>query len=166
MTSSRFIFLGIGVALCAFATGCAPQLAPGTYGQEEKQWKSYIKDSYRNWDAPPALPPMVDPSEPKQATAPALSVLPAIDAPAAPIVIVEEGSAPVVNVFENVEIVPVPTMTRPEFYTVRHGDSLWAISRKFYGVGAKWQLIRDANPGVASNSQRLKVGTVLSIPKP
>lgn len=47
---------------------------------------------------------------------------------------------------------PVGTFTRPELaevvaktYILKQGDTLWDMSRRFYGTGAKWQIIADAN---------------------
>jgi len=46
-------------------------------------------------------------------------------------------------------------------YTVKKGDTLITISRKVYGDGSKWRLIRDANK---VNPTRLQIGQVLIIP--
>jgi nucleoid-associated protein YgaU len=42
-----------------------------------------------------------------------------------------------------------PTATPPRTYTVVSGDTLWAISERFYGDGSKYQRIADAS-GVAN----------------
>lgn len=49
-----------------------------------------------------------------------------------------------------------------ETYTVQRGDTLWGISKKFYGKGAKWTLIADAN-GITGTI--IHTGDVLKIPK-
>ena len=49
-------------------------------------------------------------------------------------------------------------------HTVRTGDSLWKISRQYYGSGAKWKLILDANKEKIKKADFLEPGTVLSIP--
>src|SRR3954451_20339815 len=55
--------------------------------------------------------------------------------------------------------VPPPA---PRTYTVISGDTLWAISERFYGDGNKYQVIADAS-GV-SNPDLIYPGQVLTIP--
>jgi hypothetical protein len=50
----------------------------------------------------------------------------------------------------------------PRTYTVISGDTLWAISERFYGDGNKYQVIADAS-GV-SNPDLIYPGQVLTIP--
>jgi hypothetical protein len=50
----------------------------------------------------------------------------------------------------------------PNTYTVRSGDTLWALSIRFYGTGTRWTEIADAN-GVR-DPRKLQIGTVLRIP--
>jgi LysM domain len=50
----------------------------------------------------------------------------------------------------------------PRTYTVVSGDTLWAISERFYGDGNKYQVIADAS-GV-SNPDLIQPGQVLTIP--
>ena len=50
----------------------------------------------------------------------------------------------------------------PDTYTVRRGDTLWAISERFYGDGSKYQRIADAS-GI-SNPDLIHPGQVLTIP--
>ncbi len=47
-------------------------------------------------------------------------------------------------------------------YTVESGDTLWAISERFYGDGNKYQIIADAS-GI-SNPDLIQPGQVLTIP--
>lgn len=47
-------------------------------------------------------------------------------------------------------------------YTVESGDTLWAISERFYGDGGKYQVIADAS-GI-SNPDLIHPGQVLTIP--
>lgn len=49
-----------------------------------------------------------------------------------------------------------------ETYTVRSGDSLYAIATEFYGDGSKWRLIAEANG--LDDDNRLTVGQELRIP--
>jgi LysM repeat protein len=47
-------------------------------------------------------------------------------------------------------------------YTVESGDTLWAISERFYGDGSKYQIIADAS-GI-ENPDLIHPGQVLTIP--
>ncbi len=89
-------------------------------------------------DAPP-------PPEP-QAAAP--EAAPAAEQDAAPAPEPEPEAAPE----------PEPART----YTVESGDTLWAISERFYGDGSKYQIIADAS-GI-SNPDLIQPGQVLTIP--
>ena len=49
-------------------------------------------------------------------------------------------------------------------YTVKPGDNLRKIAEHFYGDEMKWHAIRDANPELAANPDRISVGQKLTIP--
>ncbi len=56
-----------------------------------------------------------------------------------------------------------PTATQS--YTVKKGDCLWNIARSFYGSGAKYPLIHEANKDViGGNPNLIRPGQVLTIP--
>ena len=56
-----------------------------------------------------------------------------------------------------------PTATQS--YTVKTGDCLWNIARSFYGSGAKYPLIHEANKDViGGNPNLIRPGQVLTIP--
>jgi len=55
---------------------------------------------------------------------------------------------------------PPPPAART--YTVVSGDTLWAVSERFYGDGSKYQAIADAS-GI-SNPDLIYPGQVLTIP--
>lgn len=55
-----------------------------------------------------------------------------------------------------------PAPPAPRTYTVASGDTLWAISERFYGDGSQYQRIADAS-GVA-NPDLIQPGQVLTIP--
>jgi nucleoid-associated protein YgaU len=57
---------------------------------------------------------------------------------------------------------PAPPPPAPRTYTVVSGDTLWAISERFYGDGNKYQQIADAS-GIA-NPDLIHPGQVLTIP--
>lgn len=50
-------------------------------------------------------------------------------------------------------------------YAVEKGDTLAAISRKFYNTPQRWKDILDANQNTLNGSVNLKIGQVLIIPK-
>jgi nucleoid-associated protein YgaU len=49
-------------------------------------------------------------------------------------------------------------------HTVRTGDNLWKISRRYYGSGANWKKIYEANKSEIRKPEFLEPGTVLKIP--
>jgi nucleoid-associated protein YgaU len=61
-----------------------------------------------------------------------------------------------------------PAKAEPEsrFYTVKSGDTLWAISEKEYGkgAGAKYDVIFQANRPMLSHPDKIYPGQVLRIP--
>lgn len=58
-----------------------------------------------------------------------------------------------------------PTPDTAKSYTVVKGDCLWKIAKYFYGDGAKYPLIYNANQGViGGNPNRIFPGQVLTIP--
>jgi len=57
---------------------------------------------------------------------------------------------------------PEPSIART--HVVQQGDSLYAISRKFYGDSAHIDLIYNANRDVLINKRSLKIGQKLRIP--
>ena len=57
-----------------------------------------------------------------------------------------------------------PEPSAPRTHVVQQGDSLYAISRKFYGDSAHIDLIFNANRDVLINKRSLKIGQKLRIP--
>lgn len=49
-------------------------------------------------------------------------------------------------------------------YTVKKGDTLWGIAKKYYGNGAKYTQIYNANKGKIKNPNLIYVGQVFTIP--
>jgi LysM repeat protein len=63
--------------------------------------------------------------------------------------------------------VPVPTgqAGRTSGYTVKSGDSLWALAQTYYGDGNRWQEIYAANRSQIANPRLIYPGQVLVIPR-
>ncbi|MRX28428.1 peptidoglycan-binding protein LysM [Kangiella sp. HZ709] len=51
-----------------------------------------------------------------------------------------------------------------EFYEIQKGDTLWAISQKFLGNGARYTEIFDANKEVIKNPDLIYPGQTIRIP--
>lgn len=58
-----------------------------------------------------------------------------------------------------------PAPQNPETYTVRKGDSLWNIAKKYYGNGTLFTKIFDANRDKITNKNLIYTGQQLIIPK-
>jgi nucleoid-associated protein YgaU len=54
---------------------------------------------------------------------------------------------------------------KQQMYTVKKGDTLSKIAQQFYGSSKKWRRIVDANKDKLGQSQVLKAGMTLVIPK-
>jgi nucleoid-associated protein YgaU len=52
-----------------------------------------------------------------------------------------------------------------KYHTVVKGDTLWAISEKYYGNGAKFKRIFEANTPMLSDPDKIYPGQVLRIPE-
>ena len=50
-------------------------------------------------------------------------------------------------------------------YTVKSGDTLWKIAKEFYGEGAKYTKIFEANRNILENPDHILPGQELTIPK-
>jgi nucleoid-associated protein YgaU len=89
---------------------------------------------------------------------------PAPEAPAEPAADDTEKEAVSDAVAEPVGEAPPEPAPEPaaRTYTVESGDTLWAISERFYGDGSKYQVIADAS-GI-SNPDLIHPGQVLTIP--
>lgn len=72
-----------------------------------------------------------------------------------------ESTTPTVTVEKERDASTAPTA---KTYTVTAGDSLWAIAAKYYGNGADYNKIFNANTDKISNPNLIYVGQVLTIP--
>jgi len=106
------------------------------YGFDGPAWSSETHTD----DAPPAPPVAVEPE---------VELAAAEEAPAP---VVEEAPAPP----------PPPPPPAMQTYTVVSGDTLWAISERFYGDGNRYQEI--ANASGIPNPDLIHPGQVLTIP--
>lgn len=99
-------------------------------------------------------------SAPAEAPAPAETPAPEEAAPekTAPV----EEAAPAGET-ETVEEKPAVS-PNGQTYEVVKGDCLWKIAQKFYGTGAKWDVIYEANSDSIQNPDQISVGQVLVIP--
>lgn len=57
-----------------------------------------------------------------------------------------------------------PAPKQETTYTVKSGDCLWNIAKKFYGNGSKYTKIYEANKDKIRNPNLIYVGQVLTIP--
>ena len=53
---------------------------------------------------------------------------------------------------------------KPETYTVQPGDTLFIISKRFYGAPNKWKAILNANRAMIAPDGRLRAGQVINLP--
>ncbi len=59
----------------------------------------------------------------------------------------------------------IDNTVQPETYTVKDGDCLWNIAKKYYGDGSKYTVIYDANKDViGGNPNLIYTGQVFTIP--
>lgn len=59
---------------------------------------------------------------------------------------------------------PTTTAPRPKTYTVKAGDTLWAIAKKTLGNGSRHKEIFNLNRNIISNPNVIRVGQVLRLP--
>ncbi len=62
------------------------------------------------------------------------------------------------------ETAPTPPANTSQTYTVVKGDCLWKIARRYYGSGAKYNIIFNANRDKIKNPNLIYPGQVLTIP--
>jgi 5'-nucleotidase len=62
----------------------------------------------------------------------------------------------------NNTLLPPPPITIVRKHTVVRGDTFWKLAKAYYGKGARWKTIADANPGLEATG--LVVGSVIIIP--
>ncbi len=68
---------------------------------------------------------------------------------------------------KTVEVVqerPAPTAPAAKTHTVKRGDTLWGIAKKYYGNGAQYTKIYNANRDKIKNPNLIYTGQVFTIP--
>jgi len=63
------------------------------------------------------------------------------------------------------EVESPPIAETTEYYVIQKGDTLWAIASKYYGSGAKYTMIVDANKEVIKDADKIFPGQKIRIPK-
>jgi len=85
-----------------------------------------------------------------------------------PRVAVPKKPKPVVYEYEEEEFIPEPVIEKapPAYveYTIKEGDTLSHISKRFYDKASKWTVIYEANSDKIKDPARIKPGTVIIIP--
>lgn len=61
-------------------------------------------------------------------------------------------------------IEPSDNTAPSQFHTVVRGDTLWAVSKKYYGKGSRYKEIFEANTPMLKHPDKIYVGQVLRIP--
>lgn len=60
---------------------------------------------------------------------------------------------------------PVVTPTvQTRTYTIKKGDTLWAIAKKYYGKGSEYPKIFNANKDIIKDPNKIYPGQVIKIP--
>lgn len=147
--------------------GCQPKLAESPYGAKEQQWEEFIKATYPDWKPPQTVPPdrVVDQPASKNQDPKIISeeeiIIDTIEEPldTIDVPVIEKTTAE-----SNIENAEMEITSEFQTYTVQKGDTLWSISRKFYGSGSNWRKIFKANQDLISNPDKVKAGTELRIP--
>ena len=157
------IFVPPATLVLALAiTGCQAKMAQSPYGPKEEAWGKVIKENYSDWTPPPTVPPdRVEPVRNDGAgvvvsdTTETIEITPEAQPEAPQSVVAPETpqSAPAVS-----------PAGEYQTYTVAPKDTLWGISKRFYGTGKYWRRILDANSDLIPDPKKLRIGLELKIP--
>lgn len=78
--------------------------------------------------------------------------------------VIIKQEVPKANLNNNRETTNSPAPSQNQYYTVKKGDCLWNIAKKFYGNGSKYGMIYNANKSKIKNPNLIYPGQVLLIP--
>lgn len=73
----------------------------------------------------------------------------------------QTGETPVATITQNRDTSTAP---QPKTYTVKQGDCLWNIAKKYCGDGSKYKKIAELNPDKIVNPNLIYPGQVLILP--
>lgn len=159
------LLIGVGLAV----SGCrTPRLAARPLTERETAWAETIRARYSAWD-PPYQPQLLPAPAAAFRSAPP-GALPLPENRGMHLGLREPLSVPLAA--DEIELVPMDepgsaSVQLPcETYTVRKGDTLSAIARRYYGTGTalEWRRLADFNRDVLASPNQLRPGMVLKIP--
>lgn len=183
----KILFVTVSAAAALFC-GCQHTRVDQVQPSEGMQdWYKDIRDNYPGFQPPALVSPGVSGyTAPKAEKKNSVGQYPAMDngieaVPVDPVSGQDKSAEaevevkPEVNTAAKPEVKPEvkpaaaeiepPDPTNSEIYVVQSGDTLGAISKKFYGSARHAALIRKANSDIVSNANKLKPGMKLIIPK-
>lgn len=161
-----FLIITGNLIIASILVGCAPELARTKYGKTENKWKQKINKYYRNWEPAPTPPPLNEKQD-------SFQDLPELNK--------EQPSAKklnnIMNTVENIEsrssnnkqnvdksVGKESKGISKKTYIIKKGDTLWSISKEYYGKGKNWKKIRKANKEDIKKPNKLKPGIKIVIP--
>jgi nucleoid-associated protein YgaU len=62
------------------------------------------------------------------------------------------------------EVESPPIVESVQYYEIKKGDTLWAIAAQYYGSGAKYKIIVEANQEVIKDADKIFPGQKIRIP--
>lgn len=86
-----------------------------------------------------------------------------------PVMIEPASPAPIARpkvekpVFDKPPVEPAP-LAGAQTYTIKAGDTLYTLAKRFYGDGKLWTQIADANKDKIKDVSHIPIGTTLTIP--
>jgi len=157
----------------AFLHGCThPRMASAPLTEQQRVWAAELQRWHPDWRQPYLTPTRAtqEASLPRPGPVPAPPVL-SPRGPTFDLLPPEMELAPLPDVGTGTEefvLVPAEApdalLAHPQTYEVRKGDTLSHVSLKFYGTAKSWRRIWDANREIVPAPDKLKPGTVLTIP--
>gem|GEM_PF-885498 len=168
MQTSGRVFVCVLGALCLAAGACrGPRLASRPLTERQRVWAAAISGDYPAWE-PPYMPQLLPALESGFRPAMTTPLLPDLDEFVADPGDVELPLLPPatdeIDLLSFEETDPLPAEPAYETYVVRKGDTLSAISRRYYGTALEWRRLADVNRDVLTAPDQLKPGMVLKIP--